>query len=265
MKLNAAFDIRPGQAAALIGAGGKTTVAWRIQSELAQAGQRAIITTTTKIMEPALPADGALMLAARPDAARIARVLAVAPRLILAARRWGEFAPPDPHHPVPSLPFKLDGLPPDVLDDLFVRLPGVTWLVEADGAKGCGLKLPAAHEPVIPRRVDAVIVIAHLDILGQPLDGTTVHRVADAVRALDAPIGSCVTPAMMARVLTDEALGLKGVPVQARAMALLTQRETMPHPDAAPLAEQLLHQARYERVVIASLRASEPVMQVVRR
>lgn len=263
MKLGEALDIHSGQAVALVGAGGKTTAAWRIQAGLAEAGKRAIITTTTKMMEPVLPDDGALMLAARPNAARIARVLEVAPRLILASRRWGEFAPPDPHHPVPSLPFKLDGLLPDTLDDLFAQLPGVTWLIEADGAKGCGLKLPAAHEPVIPRQVASVIVIAHLDVLGQPLSETTVHRVADAVRVLDVRMGSLVTSAMMVRVLTDEALGLKGVPGQSRAVALLTQRDTTLHPAALFLAEQLLSKKRYARVVIAALRAREPVLDVV--
>jgi len=265
MKLGEALDIHSGQAVALVGAGGKTTAAWRIQAGLAEAGKRAIITTTTKMMEPVLPDDGALMLAARPDAARIARVLEAAPRLILASRRWGEFALPDLDHPVPSRPFKLEGLPPDTLGELFARLPGVTWLIEADGAKGCGLKLPDAHEPVIPRQVTSVVVTAHLDVLGQPLNETTVHRVADAVRVLDAPVGSRLTPAMLVRVLTDEALGLKGVPRQSRAVALLTQREAALHPAALSVAEQLLSKERYERVVVAALRAREPVLDVVMR
>src|SRR5574340_1774700 len=159
MKLCEALNLGPGERVAVVGAGGKTTVAWRIQAELAEAGERAIVTTTTKMMEPVLPDGGALMLTARPEAARIARVLDVAPRLTFASRRLGLLMPLDAHHPVPSRPFKLDGLAPDTVDDLFAPLPGVTWLIEADGAKGCGLKLPAAHEPVIPGQVARVVVL----------------------------------------------------------------------------------------------------------
>jgi probable selenium-dependent hydroxylase accessory protein YqeC len=204
------------------------------------------------------------MLTVRPDATRIAGLLERAPRLALAARRLSESSPFHADHPVPSRPFKLDGLPPDVLDGLVAQLPGVTWLVEADGAKGCGLKLPAVHEPVIPRRVTTVVVMAHLDVLGHPLDETTVHRVGDAVRSLGAPIGTPLTPAMFAHVLCDETLGLKGVPERAHVVATLTQRNTALHPDALALADQLLQgQTRYSRVVIAALRAGDPVLTTV--
>jgi molybdenum cofactor cytidylyltransferase len=266
MKLCEALGIHRGDVVAFVGAGGKTTAIWRTQAELVAAGGRAIFTTTTKMMEPAVPRDGALMLSAQPDATRIAGLLERAPRLALAARRLSESFPVHAGHPVPSRPFKLDGLPPDVLDGLVVQLPDATWLVEADGAKGCGLKLPAAHEPVIPRRVTMVVVMAHLDVLGKPLDETTVHRVGDAARSLGAPIGTPLSPAMFVRVLCDETLGLKGVPERARAVAMLTQRNTTLYPDTLALADQLLQgQARYSHVVIAALRADDPVLTAVMR
>jgi probable selenium-dependent hydroxylase accessory protein YqeC len=266
MKLCEALGIRLGDVVAFVGAGGKTTAMWRMQAELVAAGGRTIFTTTTKMMEPVMPRDGALMLVAQPDTTRIAGLLERAPRLALATRRLSESFPFHADHPVPSRPFKLDGLPPEVLDGLVAQLPGVTWLVEADGAKGCGLKIPAAHEPVIPRCVTTIVVMAHLDVQGRPLDETTVHRVGDAVRILGAPIGTPLTPAMFARVLCDETLGLKGVPVRARAVAMLTQRDTMLHPDALTLADQLLQeQARYSCIVIAALRADDPMLVTVMR
>ena len=264
MKLWEALDLHPGEAIAFVGAGGKTTAIWRVQAELAAAGLRSVVTTTTKMMEPVLPPDGALMLTARPDAGRVTKLLDCAPRLVLASGRWGEFQPLHSDHPVPSRPYKLDGLPPETLGELSRQLPGVTWLIEADGAKGAGLKLPAAHEPVIPDHVTTVVVMAHLDVLGQPLNAKTVHRVADAIHILDVPVGTPLTPEMFARVLTDEKLGLKGVPAQARAVVMLTQRGATLHPEAPGLAKPLLR-ARYERVVIAALRADEPVLQVMTR
>jgi probable selenium-dependent hydroxylase accessory protein YqeC len=265
MKLEA-LGLDPGDAVAFVGAGGKTTAIWRTLAELVAAGGRAICTTTTKVMEPVLPRDGALMLAAHPNAARVADLLEREPRLTLAARRLSESFSLHAGHPVPSRPFKLEGLRPDVLDGLFAELPDVTWLVEADGAKGCGLKIPAAHEPVIPSRVTVVIVMAHLDTLGQPLGETTVHRVADAARILGVPIGTPLTPAMFVRVLCDEALGLKGVPQGARVAALLTQRGATLHPAGWALADQLLQsQRRYSRVIIAALRSDDPVLAMVGR
>jgi probable selenium-dependent hydroxylase accessory protein YqeC len=266
MQLCEALGIHPGDVAAFVGAGGKTTAIWRTQAELIAAGGHTIFTTTTKMMEPVMPRDGALMLVAQPDTTRIASLLERAPRLALAARRLSESFPFHADHPVPSRPFKLDGLPPEVLDGLVAQLPGVTWLVEADGAKGCGLKIPAAHEPVIPRCVTTVVVMAHLDVQGRPLDETTVHRVGDAVRVLGVPIGTLLTPTMFARVLCDETLGLKGLPVRSRAVAMLTQRNTTLHPDAFALADQLLQeQARYSHVVVAALRADDPVLTSVMR
>jgi len=267
MKLCQALNIQHGQVVAFVGAGGKTTAAWQAQAELAASGERAVVTTTTKMMEPVLPSDGALMLAGRPDAARIAKLFERASRLVLASRRLSEPQSVNADHPVPSRPFKLDGLPPDILSELAARLPGVTWLIEADGAKGAGLKIPAAHEPVIPACATLIVVMAHLDVLGQPLTEKNVHRVNDAMRLFDVPIGAPITAAMFARVLTDEALGLKDTPPRARAVAMLTQKDATLDPEARVLADQLLR-SRYERVVAAALRAEpadERVLMVMMR
>ena len=257
MKLVEALGIQPGEVIAFVGAGGKTTAIWRAQAELVAEGAQTIYTTTTKMMEPALPGDGALCLAPRPDAARIADLLRRAPRLVLAARRLSETYALHTDHPVPSRSFKLDGLPPDVLDELAAQLPGVTWLIEADGAKGCGLKVHAGHEPVIPSHVTAVVVMAHLDVLGRPLDATTAHRVKDAIHLLGVPTGTPITPALFTRVMCD-ATSLKGIPERARVVAMLTQRSETLHPAALALADLL--RERYSRVVIAALRADDPVL-----
>jgi probable selenium-dependent hydroxylase accessory protein YqeC len=263
MKLCEALDLRPGVAAAFVGAGGKTTAIWRTQAELVADGKGVIATTTTKIMEPVLPRDGALMLTIRPDAARLTNLLDRAPRVTLAARRLNNPVLTHADHPVPSRPFKLDGLPTEILDGLVAQLPGVTWLIEADGAKGCGIKIHAAHEPVIPVSATTVVVMAHLDVLRQGLDATTVHRVDDATRLLGVSVGTPLTPALFARALCDET-SLRGVPERARVVALLTQRSTALHPDALALADLLLQgQARYNRIVIAALRADAPVLTTV--
>lgn len=257
MRLCEALDIRPGQAVAFVGAGGKTTAIWRIQAELGAQGAPVVYVTTTKMMEPILPSGAALYLAPRPDATRIAGLLELAPRLVLAARRPTDPVAPHADHPVPSCPFKLDGLPPDTLNELIRQSPGVTWLIEADGAKGCGLKIHAEHEPVIPSGVTTAVVMAHLDVLGSPLDGTTVHRVDDATRLLGAPMGTPITPAFFADVLRH-ATSRKGVPEGARIVLMLTQRSATLHPDAQALAGLL--RKTYRHIVFVALRSGDPVL-----
>ncbi len=270
MKLFEALGLQQGEVAAFVGAGGKTTAIWRVQAELAGEGAYVVSTTTTKIMEPVLPPNGVLYLAVQPDPGRLQGLLDRAPRLTLAARRRTEPYPTHADHPVPSRPYKLDGLPPETVDGLITQLPGITWLVEADGAKGAGLKVPAAHEPVIPRLANLVVVMAHLAVLGRALDETTVHRAIDATRLLDVQKGTLLTPEMFVRILGDEALWLKGVPdakrPQVRVVALLTQPSPQLYPDAQALAGQLLRrQNRYSHAVIAALRAEQPVLAVVTR
>lgn len=152
MSLHQALGIESGQVVAFIGAGGKTTAIWRLMREM---DGRVVFTTTTKIMEPVLPPDGALMLSPQPEPARVCALLARASRVVLAAGRLPEIFSPAPEHPVPSLPYKLVGFSPNVLGELIVACacamaPRPAWLIEADGAKGAGLKIPADHEPVIP-------------------------------------------------------------------------------------------------------------------
>jgi len=143
------------------------------------------------------------------------------------------------------------------LNELVRQLPGVTWLIEADGAKGCGLKIHAEHEPVIPSGVTTAVVMAHLDVLGSPLDGTTAHRVDDATRLLGVPMGTPITPALFADVLCH-ATSRKGAPDGARIVLMLTQRSTTLHPDAQALAGLL--RKTYRHIVFAVLRSDDPVL-----
>jgi probable selenium-dependent hydroxylase accessory protein YqeC len=63
-----ALGISAGACIAVVGAGGKTTLCWRLVQELASLGQRAIFTTTTKIWQP--PAQRGLAARAHHSHAR---------------------------------------------------------------------------------------------------------------------------------------------------------------------------------------------------
>jgi probable selenium-dependent hydroxylase accessory protein YqeC len=126
------------------------------------AGQKTIITTTTRIFPPH---DLTIILMS--DYSDFPGRLQTAlqeKHLIVAARSK------DPQTG------KLNGLSPEVVDQLHESEVANTILVEADGAARKSLKAPAAHEPVIPSRSDLCIGIMGLDAIGQPLSEAVVHR-----------------------------------------------------------------------------------------
>ena len=60
---------------------------------------------------------------------------------------------------------KLEGVAPERVSELARQADLV--LVEADGARGRSLKVPAEHEPVVPAATTLLIVVAALDVLGR--------------------------------------------------------------------------------------------------
>jgi probable selenium-dependent hydroxylase accessory protein YqeC len=170
----------------VVGAGGKTTLVYRLAAEARAAGWRVLVTTTTHMGTLAEATTGPVLVEAESAIeADLARALATEGRATVLGRR--------------VRPDKLEGLAPERVDALAAAADLV--LVEADGARGRSLKVPAPHEPVIPASTTVVVVLAALDVLGRPLDATTVHRL-DLVRAATgASEGDLVGPALLAAAL----------------------------------------------------------------
>lgn len=263
MKLQKAIGIQLGELVAFVGAGGKTTAAWQLMNSLLDAGERVIFSTTTRIFEPR---DAPLVLAPYPRPGPLVIKLLESPGLILAAT---EGEPGDPEHaarcPYPAKPVKLVGLKAMTVNELARRLPGVTWLVEADGAKGRLLKAPTEHEPAIPRGADRVVVVAGLGAIGKALDEQTVHRPEIAAEFLNVALGTAITPDMFARLIGHTSGGLKSVPPRAEAVALLTQQGDTPSPHAESVARQLLSSSRISRVALAGFPTLDPALEVWQR
>lgn len=129
-------------------------------------------------------------------------------------------------------------------------------LIEADGSRRRPLKAPAEHEPVIPNFVQGVVVIAGLTGLGKPLTEEHVHRPEIFTRLSGLKRGAEISPQGLARLLTHPLGGLKGIPANARRIALLNQADT---PDlqaqARGMTEPLL--TAYDAVIIASLKQEQ--------
>jgi probable selenium-dependent hydroxylase accessory protein YqeC len=80
------------------------------------------------------------------------------------------------------------------------------------------------------------------------------------------PLGTRITPAMVARVLAHPEGGRKGVPAGARVVAMINKVDGLADRTVArETAECLLREEGIQSVVLAAVRAEEPVLEIISR
>lgn len=135
-KLSEFFEIKPG-VTALIGGGGKTSTMYALAEELRQSAS-VVLSTSTHILRP--------------------------PQYPYFPRLVAELKPGD----VVSAG-TIDGAKLSMPEQNFSELMRYAdfVLVEADGSRQLPLKAHAAHEPVIPKEANTVLVVIGIDGLGK--------------------------------------------------------------------------------------------------
>lgn len=154
----------------------------------------------------------------------------------------------------PEVGNRLSGLDHTMLDILvgMARQLNFPILVEADGARQRALKVPALNEPVIPKWIEQVVVVAGLSALGKPLDESIVHRPDLYALLGDIQPGDEISRESLLHVLTNPMGGLKGIPENARKVALLNQADTAERiSDGLQLAKSML--GAYDAALVTSL------------
>ena len=253
LTLAEALGIGVDDVVALVGGGGKTTAMFRLARELVERGERALTTTTTHIFAAQIALAPAHVSATDATEETIAAALA-------AHRHVLVIGPSD----APT------GRAAGVSLELFGRLrawcPGVCLLNEADGSRMRPFKAPADHEPATPVETTLVVPVVGADIFGKMLDAEHVHRPELVSRLSGAPLGTVVTPELVARVLAHAEGGLKNVPSGARVVALINKVETLGDREPAhETAELLLRESSIESVVLTAVRGDKPVLEVCTR
>ena len=251
--LAAALAMRDDEVVALVGGGGKTTAMFRLAREMVERGGTAITTTTTRIFGAQIALSPVHVPAAEATRERVWAALAAHGQvLVIGATDAGSG--------------KAEGVSLDLFQRLRAWCPAACILNEADGSRMRPFKAPAAHEPVIPVDTMLVVPVVGADVFGKTLDADHVHR-PELVSALSgAPLGAPITPAIVARVLAHPQGGRKGVPGRARVVVVINKVESLP--DRAPAretAERLLREPAIHSVVLASLHATEAVLEVCAR
>lgn len=205
-----ALGLRRGHVVAVAGAGGKTTLVYRLVQEARERGMTVLVTTTTHMGALPEAVTGPVFVEADGDPEpALRRALAREGRATLLGRRVRED--------------KREGVAPERVDALATVADLV--VVEADGARGRSLKVPAPHEPVIPRSTTLMIVVCGLDVLGAPLDDVLVHRVELVSAATGVGVGEAVDEDTVVAALRHRAGYLSRAPRHGRTAVFLNKVE----------------------------------------
>ncbi len=148
----------------LIGAGGKTSLMFKLAKELAEAGLSVLTTTTTKIFLPDKELSPHTVVGTSDD-----ELLANITTAIKSFPHFSAGAKEDPKSG------KLIGLRPETVDRVWKEGLFDVIIVEADGSKQLPLKVSADHEPVLPASTSHLVHVTGLDAIGQTVE-KAVHR-----------------------------------------------------------------------------------------
>jgi probable selenium-dependent hydroxylase accessory protein YqeC len=140
----------------------------------------------------------------------------------------------------------------------------VPILVKADGARMRRFKAPDDHEPRLPATADTVVAIASAHVVGEPLSEELVHRVPEVGRITGLDPGEEITAAAVADVLASDRGGRKDVPSGATYVPLLNMVDDADlEANARRVATEIHDRIDVPRVVLAEMRAEDPVVDVV--
>jgi molybdenum cofactor cytidylyltransferase len=187
---------------ALVGAGGKTTLAFGITREAQRSGKRAIVTTTTKL--GAYQTDGLAVVSPRRD--RVAEALDSQGACLVIGSR-------DTH--------KATGVRPEWVDEVWASGIADVIAVEADGAQRRSIKAPATYEPVIPSSATLVIAVMAASAIGGVIS-EVAHRPEIVAEILGVNTGRRLTPELAAALMADDRGGRKSVPSTAHFVVAIT-------------------------------------------
>lgn len=253
MSLREGLELSTGGVVCFVGAGGKTSLMYRLARELTTAGESVLTTTTTKMRMPDRLQAETVMISPFKDAiiSRVERFRVRNFHFTAAAERL-------------DFQNKLKGYPSEFIDDVW-RLGLFRWiLVEADGAAGRSLKAPADHEPVIPSCTGWVIGIVGLDAVGKTLDERWVFRADLFAKRTGLALGQKISAEAIASSLTHPQGIFKGRSGRADPFVFLNKAETETELQNGRRVVEVLQATapdRFKRVLIGSLFKDPPIRE----
>ena len=248
MKIIEALRIASGDAVAIVGAGGKTS----LMLVLAEAAPKPVcLTTTTKLAREECQGDFNHSLFSEFE---------IDPAVSLDGAKINLVT-----NPLDSSGQKWLGLSLSQAEQLIVHCKSsdILCLIEADGARHLSLKAPAAWEPVIPEQVDLVIVVVGLSVIGKPLNAETVFRPELFSNLTGLPIGAPIQLDHIVSMLNHPEGGLQGMPQKSRAAVVFNQADAYSlKPDELNLVQRTLRD-HYSTEILTRLQIDSQCCEVI--
>ena len=252
--LSEALGLRAREMISLTGAGGKTTLMFRLARELSIKGKKVITTTTTKILKPSK--DESLHLFVSGDETRmrdfVDRHLGEYGYITLAKERIEGG--------------KLRGISPEFADSLWSLYDIDVLVIEADGASGRPVKAPREGEPVIPSSTTLVVAILGLDGVGKELNDQHVFQANRVSKLTGIPENEKMTEEGMALLMTHPEGLFKGAPNSSRLATFLNKVDIPDGLNKGRRIARIIFEKGYpgiERVILGQLKSEPPVVEVV--
>lgn len=239
---------------AVVGAGGKKSTLHRlIEAHRLVATERVALTTTVK-MAPAAASLKLPMIVEKPEniLAALLTVEQMAKSTLIAG-------------PMTTAK-RLSGLPVDLIQAVHAEGRFDATLVKADGARMRLIKAPSDEEPVLPNGTTTILPMVSARVFGKPMSARIAHRHERLLTIIDDVIGQELGPDHVARYLTSlqGALHRVGDADVVPIINMVDSPELLSH---ARLAATIALSAtdRFDHVVLASMLAPSPLIEVVRR
>jgi len=254
VSLRKALALEKGGVVSFAGAGGKTSLMFRIAHELSNAGESVLTTTTTKIMMPSKDQSPHVILS---DSCK--EVLDRAKFFIK-----DHFHLSAASQRVDSPAGKISGFETEVIDEIY-KSGLFRWiLVEADGAARKPLKAPAFYEPVIPSSSGWIVGIIGLKSIGKPLEERWVFRHKLFAELTGLKHKDPVTEESVAAALMDKNGIMKGCPSHTKKVVFLNMADNkMLVKSGRKIAHILCRNQgeRLKRVIIGRALHESPVVE----
>jgi len=248
------LGLKPREVISLVGAGGKTTLMFRLARELFLNGKKVVTSTTTKILEPS-PGETAFLYL-HSDEEELEQFVSVHldqyGHITIATERLGSG--------------KLKGISSSLVSGLWSRQKIDYILIEADGAAGRPVKAPREGEPVIPVDTTLVVAVLGVDGVGGELNEENVFQPQRVSIMTGVPIGQRITDEALAILMTDPEGIFRGTPPTSRIIAFINKVDIPNGMVTGKRIAQKIFERKHpqiERVVLGQLKSEPPVAEVI--
>ena len=249
-----ALDLKSKEVISLVGAGGKTTLMFRLAKELLLAGKKVVTATTTKILEPSSEETPCLFVHSNEEKLKQLALQYIDQfRHVTLARERLESR-------------KLKGISPELVR-LLCNSPEIDMIIiEADGAAGRPVKAPREWEPVIPSYTTLVIGLLGVDGVGKELNEENLFQAERISQLTGIPMGGKMTCEGMAVLMVHPQGIFKGAPYSSRRVAFINKVDV---PEGMKWGREIGKEIfkkgspQIERVVLGQLKSEPPVAEVM--